>query len=80
MNAQAFEQTRAGLAIEAALLAVHALQPVDSAAFVEPWLIGLSLIHIFLRKLAMPLAARVRIGPAEMALTRVPSGPRLPAR
>ena len=28
-----------------------------------------------LRKLATPLAARVRIGPAEIAFTRVPSGP-----
>ena len=33
-----------------------------------------------LRKFAMPEAARVRIGPAEIALTRVPSGPRLSAR
>ena len=30
-----------------------------------------------LRKLAIPAAARVLIGPAEIALTRVPSGPRL---
>ena len=39
-----------------------------------------SLAASILRKLAMPEAAKVRIGPAEMQLTRVPSGPRLPAR
>ena len=35
---------------------------------------------ISLEQVAMPEAARVRIGPAEMQFTRVPSGPRLPAR
>ena len=33
-----------------------------------------------LRKPAMPPADRVRMGPAEMALTRIPSGPRSAAR
>ncbi|MCY1463576.1 hypothetical protein D9M71_814840 [compost metagenome] len=39
-----------------------------------------SLAASILRKFLMPEAARVRIGPADTQLTRVPSGPREPAR
>ena len=35
--------------------------------------------YIFLKP-AMPAAASVRIGPAEIALTRIPDGPRSAAR
>src|SRR5690606_25331826 len=39
-----------------------------------------ALASSIMRNFLMPDAARVRIGPAEIPLTRIPSGPRLDAR